>query len=211
MACGCRQAWVQSEIRDHDEASSTQSVRIFRLWNRAVSTVGGLIVALFATSGHAADGPIQLNVVGGLAAVSQYEQFEKPFWTRDVPAVDGGTCPGGHPPIRSERPVRPGDAAIHASGRGSVRHGAARHGVGGRTRTERGRSAAAQPGYAVAAKNGDALPSNICIRSCSRNMASNCSASMPIRLRCCIARSLSPASRILPDARSAPPRSASPR
>ena len=55
-----------------------------------MSTIGALVIALFAASGHAADGPIQLKVVGGLAAVSQYEQFEKPFWTRDVPRLTGG-------------------------------------------------------------------------------------------------------------------------
>ncbi len=63
---------------------------ISRLWKWAASTVGALIVVLFAASGHAADGPIQLKVVGGLASVSQYEQFERPFWIRDVPRLTGG-------------------------------------------------------------------------------------------------------------------------
>ena len=67
-----------------------RTVGTFRLWKRAATTVARLIVVLFATSGHAADAPIQLNVVGGVAAVSQYEQFEKPFWTRDVPRLTGG-------------------------------------------------------------------------------------------------------------------------
>jgi TRAP-type C4-dicarboxylate transport system substrate-binding protein len=67
---------------------------IFRLWMRAVSAAGALLVAVCYSAcfsaGHAADGPIQLRVVGGIAAVSQYEQFEKPFWTRDVPRLTGG-------------------------------------------------------------------------------------------------------------------------
>lgn len=31
--------------------------------------------------------PIQLKVVGGLAGVSQYNKFEEPFWTQDVPQL----------------------------------------------------------------------------------------------------------------------------
>jgi len=57
---------------------------------RRATVVGVLMVALFMPPGHAADGPIQLRAVGGLATVSQYEQFEKPFWTRDVPRLTGG-------------------------------------------------------------------------------------------------------------------------
>jgi TRAP-type C4-dicarboxylate transport system substrate-binding protein len=38
----------------------------------------------------AADGSIQLKIVGGLAGVSQYTKFEAPFWARDVPQLTAG-------------------------------------------------------------------------------------------------------------------------
>jgi TRAP-type C4-dicarboxylate transport system substrate-binding protein len=41
-------------------------------------------------SPHAADAPIQLHVVGGLAAVSQYTKFEAPFWRHEVPRLTHG-------------------------------------------------------------------------------------------------------------------------
>jgi TRAP-type C4-dicarboxylate transport system substrate-binding protein len=56
-----------------------------------VLAIGTLVVALVAASvARAADAPIQLRIVGGIAAVSQYEQFEAQFWTRDVPRLTGG-------------------------------------------------------------------------------------------------------------------------
>jgi TRAP-type C4-dicarboxylate transport system substrate-binding protein len=41
---------------------------------------------------HAAAQPsaIELDVIGGLAGVSQYELFEKPFWLTTVPVITGG-------------------------------------------------------------------------------------------------------------------------
>ncbi|HEY8610152.1 MAG TPA: ABC transporter substrate-binding protein, partial [Roseomonas sp.] len=36
------------------------------------------------------DAPIRLQVVGGLAGVSQYTRLEQPFWTRRLPEVTGG-------------------------------------------------------------------------------------------------------------------------
>jgi len=37
-----------------------------------------------------ADAPIRLRVVGGLGLVTQYTQFEEPFWTRELPRLSGG-------------------------------------------------------------------------------------------------------------------------
>jgi len=55
--------------------------------------------------GHAADGPIQLKVVGGLAAVNQYTRFEVPFWTHDVPEMTKGRVQAEiHPSDRSGLP-----------------------------------------------------------------------------------------------------------
>lgn len=34
--------------------------------------------------------PIRLRVVGGLGLITQYTQFEQPFWTRDLPRLTGG-------------------------------------------------------------------------------------------------------------------------
>ncbi|PWS37450.1 ABC transporter substrate-binding protein [Falsiroseomonas bella] len=38
----------------------------------------------------AAETPIQIEVVGGLASVVQYTRYEEPFWTRRVPEITGG-------------------------------------------------------------------------------------------------------------------------
>jgi TRAP-type C4-dicarboxylate transport system substrate-binding protein len=47
---------------------------------------------------RAADGPIHLKIVGGLAAVSQYTKYEAPFWLRDVPRLtDGRVVADIHP------------------------------------------------------------------------------------------------------------------
>jgi TRAP-type C4-dicarboxylate transport system substrate-binding protein len=53
----------------------------------------GIAVSLggpWAGSCRAADEPIQLRIVGGLAAVSQYTKLEAPFWLRDVPLLTRG-------------------------------------------------------------------------------------------------------------------------
>src|ERR1700721_3211954 len=58
---------------------------------RSAFAVGMLVAALAAASpGQAADAPIRLEVVGGLAAVSQYTKFEAPFWTHEVPLLTQG-------------------------------------------------------------------------------------------------------------------------
>ena len=57
---------------------------LFRLGGLAL----GLLAAL-ATPG-AAQEPLALKVVGGLANVSQYTQFEEPFWREEVPRLTGG-------------------------------------------------------------------------------------------------------------------------
>jgi TRAP-type C4-dicarboxylate transport system substrate-binding protein len=57
---------------------------------RSAFNVGILVAALAATPSRAADAPIPLEVVGGLAAVSQYTKFEAPFWTRDVSQLTQG-------------------------------------------------------------------------------------------------------------------------
>ena len=61
-----------------------------RLLVRSVVALGMLVAALAASPSRAADGPIRLEVVGGLAAVSQYTKFEAPFWTHDVPQLTQG-------------------------------------------------------------------------------------------------------------------------
>lgn len=57
---------------------------------RAGWTFGMIMVAISIRPGHAADQPIQLNVIGGLASVSQYTKFEAPFWLHDVPRLTQG-------------------------------------------------------------------------------------------------------------------------
>src|ERR1700733_3344813 len=57
---------------------------------RSAFAVGMLVAALAASPSRAADAPIRLEVVGGLAAVSQYTKFEAPFWTHEVPLLTQG-------------------------------------------------------------------------------------------------------------------------
>ena len=50
-------------------------------------------IILFGTIAHAADAPdqtIHLKVVGGLANVTQFTKFEKPFWENEVPQITHG-------------------------------------------------------------------------------------------------------------------------
>jgi TRAP-type C4-dicarboxylate transport system substrate-binding protein len=49
-----------------------------------------LLAAAAASPVVAEPAPIQLDVVGGLAGVSQYERFEEPFWAKRVPEITGG-------------------------------------------------------------------------------------------------------------------------
>jgi TRAP-type C4-dicarboxylate transport system substrate-binding protein len=52
--------------------------------------VAVLFVAGSLAGAHAADEPIRLTVIGGIAAVSQYAKFERPFWLRDIPRLTNG-------------------------------------------------------------------------------------------------------------------------
>jgi TRAP-type C4-dicarboxylate transport system substrate-binding protein len=64
-----------------------------------------LALCLSARGAQAADGPIQLKVVGGLAGVSQYTKLEEPFWTRQVPELTQGRVQAEiHPFDRSGLP-----------------------------------------------------------------------------------------------------------
>jgi TRAP-type C4-dicarboxylate transport system substrate-binding protein len=67
--------------------------------------VGMMALGLISRGAFAADGAIQLKVVGGLAGVSQYTKFEKPFWTQQVPALTQGRVQAEiHPFDRSGLP-----------------------------------------------------------------------------------------------------------
>ena len=67
--------------------------------------VGMLVGAVAVSSARAADGPIQLKVVGGLAGVSQYTAYEEPFWTQEVPLLTHGRVQAEiHPFDRSGLP-----------------------------------------------------------------------------------------------------------
>jgi TRAP-type C4-dicarboxylate transport system substrate-binding protein len=57
-------------------------------WRRLLATLGGLLLCLPATA--ADDPPIRIKVIGGLGQVSQFERYEAPFWTRDVPFLTDG-------------------------------------------------------------------------------------------------------------------------
>jgi TRAP-type C4-dicarboxylate transport system substrate-binding protein len=71
----------------------------------AVAGASMLAIAMIGSTASAADGPIQLKVVGGLAGVSQYTKLEEPFWTREVPEITQGRVQAEiHPFDRSGLP-----------------------------------------------------------------------------------------------------------
>lgn len=49
-----------------------------------------LLLGLVVSSAVAQEQPIRIKVVGGLADVRQFVQFEEPFWRRRVPEITGG-------------------------------------------------------------------------------------------------------------------------
>ncbi len=58
---------------------------------RLVGLVLGVLIGNFVVADcRAADPPIQLKIVGGLAGISQYTKFEEPFWMQEVPHLTGG-------------------------------------------------------------------------------------------------------------------------
>lgn len=57
------------------------------LWLSRLCAAGLVIVA--ATAGAASE-PIRLKVIGGLAGVTQFRQFEEPFWSKRIGELSGG-------------------------------------------------------------------------------------------------------------------------
>ncbi|MFC7478276.1 TRAP transporter substrate-binding protein [Dankookia sp. GCM10030260] len=56
----------------------------------ALAVCANLTLALFAPHAGQADPRIELDVVGGLGGVQQYDTHEAPFWTRRVPEITAG-------------------------------------------------------------------------------------------------------------------------
>lgn len=63
-----------------------------RPWSRFVAGLLSLLALCVARPSPAADDkpPLRLRVVGGLAALNQYQRHEEPFWTRELPALTKG-------------------------------------------------------------------------------------------------------------------------
>lgn len=61
-------------------------------WHVGRRTSGAIALAagLCAAPAHAVPPEHQFRVVGGLAGVNQYTQWEEPFWTRELPRISGG-------------------------------------------------------------------------------------------------------------------------
>ena len=61
-------------------------------WHVGTRTTGAIALAagLCAAAAHAVAPAHQFRVVGGLAGVNQYTQWEEPFWTRELPRISGG-------------------------------------------------------------------------------------------------------------------------
>ncbi len=56
----------------------------------ACSVLAGAIQPAAAATDAATTKPQQLRIVGGLAGLTQYTQFEEPFWTQEVPRLTQG-------------------------------------------------------------------------------------------------------------------------
>ncbi|MCR0982329.1 TRAP transporter substrate-binding protein [Roseomonas populi] len=63
--------------------------RILRGGSRLIAATA-LIHAATALAAPESDAPIRLQVVGGLAGVSQYTRLEEPFWTQRLPEITNG-------------------------------------------------------------------------------------------------------------------------
>ncbi len=62
----------------------------FNRWRPAILAVSLLFVPLPGWSEESPSQSFSLKVVGGLAGVTQFTRFEKPFWQNDVPRLTGG-------------------------------------------------------------------------------------------------------------------------
>lgn len=68
-----------------------QDVAGWKQWLQGRTRAIALLAALaLGAPAAAADAELRLRVVGGLAGVAQFEQFEKPFWTQELPRLSGG-------------------------------------------------------------------------------------------------------------------------
>ena len=62
----------------------------FNRWRPAILAVSLLFVPLTGWSEKSPSQSFSLKVVGGLAGVTQFTRFEKPFWQNDVPRLTDG-------------------------------------------------------------------------------------------------------------------------
>jgi len=65
-------------------------VQIGSGWRRRALRVGALLALAACMSAAAAEVPLKLHVVGGLAGVPQFNRFEKPFWSQELARLSGG-------------------------------------------------------------------------------------------------------------------------
>lgn len=95
---------------------------VFRV-SGILSVVAILASCLTVSTGHSADAPIQLKIVGGLAGVGQYIRLEEPFWKQDVPKLTDGRV---HAEIHSfDRSGLPGQEMLQLMRMGVVPFGTA--------------------------------------------------------------------------------------
>jgi TRAP-type C4-dicarboxylate transport system substrate-binding protein len=95
---------------------------VFRV-GRVFSTIAVLVSCFAVSTGHSADAPIELKIVGGLAGVSQFTRFEEPFWKQEVPKLTDGRV---HAEIHSfDRSGLPGQEMLQLMRMGVVPFGTA--------------------------------------------------------------------------------------
>ena len=77
-------------VREPSDRTVGHGSRTIQAWASSLAALLFVTASLVAGPCRAQDGPIHLQVVGGLAEVSQYNKFEVPFWVRDVPVLTHG-------------------------------------------------------------------------------------------------------------------------
>ncbi|WP_407526546.1 TRAP transporter substrate-binding protein [Methylobacterium oryzisoli] len=85
-------ARLPAPFRDRDETMARPGPAA---WRRALALLrGGALAVALLCAGAApearAEPPIRLKIVGGLAGVRQFTQFEEPFWSRTIGVLSGG-------------------------------------------------------------------------------------------------------------------------
>lgn len=65
-------------------------LQIGSCWRRGALRLCALLALAACTAAAAAEGPLRLRIVGGLAGLPQFNRFERPFWSQELARLSGG-------------------------------------------------------------------------------------------------------------------------